>query len=88
MTFATAPTAPPTVPHAVQLDHIDNLIETLEQAITNLIDVSWGTADDGSTSIPCPDGTGAAFAKRLRHLATSATAICEQRKDLAQPGDF
>lgn len=86
MAITTAPA--PTTPHAPQLDHIDYLIEELDRAITNLTDASWGTADDGTTSTPCPDGTGAAFAKRILHLATSVTAICEQRKDLAQPGAY
>lgn len=85
ITKPSAPAAP--AAHGSQLDHIEDLIEELDQAITNLTDASWGTADDGSTAIPCPDGTGAAFAKRLLHLATSATAICEHRKDLAQPGE-
>lgn len=88
MPAATAlPPAPP-APHLQQLDHIEHLIEDLSIAINNLIQASWGSADDGTTSIPLPDGTASELSKRLKNLATEALAICEYRKDLAQPGEF
>lgn len=81
-------TAPAPLAHFQELDRIDDLIDDLEQAITSLINASWGTADDGTTSIPCPDGTGAELASRLIALAHNVTTVCEHRKDLAQPGTY
>ena len=59
--------------------------DELEHLLRRLVDLTWGTADDGSTSTPAQDGTAADLHHRLSQLAAATHAICEQTKDLAQP---
>ena len=76
------------VAHSEALDEIHEHIDDLEQSITSLINASWGAADDGSTSIRCPHGTGAEIIKRLMHLAKTTSEICEHPKTPGQPGSY
>ena len=76
------------VAHSEALDRIHEHIDDLEQSITSLINASWGTADDGSTSIRCPHGTGAEIIKRLLLIAQNTPGICEHPKTAGQPGSY
>lgn len=76
------------VAHSEALDSIHEQIDQLEQSITALINASWGTADDGSTSIRCPHGTGAEIIKRLLLVAQNTPGICEHPKTPGKPGSY
>jgi hypothetical protein len=91
MTATTTPDLSPTAYAAPDAAHARalhartlDLLELLEQAVTDLVATTWGPDDSGAC--PAPDGTSSDLQSTLDKIRREAGSICEPAKDLWDPG--